>query len=142
MLKPSLKEARIRTKNDVVTKTSEYIVTEQLKTIGIGKKYYVKTYGCQMNEHDTENIKAILEDMSFTGTDNMEDADLILLNTCAIRENAHNKVFGMIGRVKTLKETKPNIIFGICGCMAQEEVVVDEMLILYLEHIIFIDYLC
>ena len=128
MLKPSLKEARIRTKNDVVTKTSEYIVTEQLKTIGIGKKYYVKTYGCQMNEHDTENIKAILEDMSFTGTDNMEDADLILLNTCAIRENAHNKVFGMIGRVKTLKETKPNIIFGICGCMAQEEVVVDEIL--------------
>ncbi len=81
-----------------------------------------------MNEHDGENIKAILEDMSFTETDTMENADLILLNTCAIRENARNKVFGMIGRIKHLKEEKPDIIAGICGCMAQEEVVVNEIL--------------
>ena len=81
-----------------------------------------------MNEHDSENIKAILEDMSFTETDDMESADLILLNTCAIRENAHNKVFGMIGRIKNLKEKNPNLIAGICGCMAQEEVVVNEIL--------------
>ena len=79
-----------------------------------------------MNEHDSENIKAILEQMSYKETDEMENADLILLNTCAIRENAHNKVFGMIGRIKNLKEKK--LIVGICGCMAQEEVVVNEIL--------------
>ena len=125
---PSLEEARKRTKKEVLTKTNEYIVKENLKKLGLNKKYFVKTYGCQMNEHDTENIKAILEDMSFTEVENMEDADLILLNTCAIRENAHNKVFGMVGRIKHLKESKPDLIAGICGCMAQEEHVVKEIL--------------
>ena len=125
---PDMLKAKLRTKEEIKTKTNEYIVKENLKKLGLNKKYYVKTYGCQMNEHDTENIKAILEDMSFIETDNMEDADLILLNTCAIRENAHNKVFGMIGRIKNLKEKNPSIIAGICGCMAQEEVVVNEIL--------------
>lgn len=128
MLKPSLKEAKIRTRKEVLTKTNEYIVKHDLKSLGKDKTYYVKTYGCQMNEHDSENMKAILEDMGFTESKEMEQADVIFLNTCAIRENAHNKVFGMIGRVKTLKETNPNIILGVCGCMAQEEVVVDEIL--------------
>lgn len=125
---PNLKEAQKRTKQEVLVKTNEYIVEKHLQNFGQGKKYFIKTYGCQMNEHDTENIKAILEDMSYEETDRMEDADLILLNTCAIRENAHNKVFGMIGRIKHLKEEKPDLVAGICGCMAQEEVVVDEIL--------------
>ena len=124
---PDLKEARKRTNKEILIKTNDYIVKENLKELGNGRKYYLKTYGCQMNVHDSENIKAILEDMSFTETDNMEDADLILLNTCAIRENAHNKVFGFLGRVKHLKESKPSIISGICGCMAQEENVVNEI---------------
>ena len=72
-------------------------------------------------------MQAIIK-RAFTEVETMEDADLILLNTCAIRENAHNKVFGMIGRIKHLKETKPNIIAGVCGCMAQEEAVVNEIL--------------
>ena len=128
MLMPNLLEAKKRSNKEVLIKTNEYIVKDNLKKLGLGKKYFVKTYGCQMNEHDTENIKAILEDMSFTETSDMNNADLILLNTCAIRENAHNKVFGMIGRIKHLKDSRPNIIAGICGCMAQEENVVNEIL--------------
>ena len=126
MLKPHLEEARKRTKSLVII--VDFHIRDDLKTLGTGKTYFVKTYGCQMNVHDSENIKAILEMMGFSETFDMMDADLILLNTCAIRENAHNKVFGMIGRIKHLKEQKPNIIAGICGCMAQEEVVVNEIL--------------
>ncbi len=128
MIIPNLKEAKKRTSKEVLVKTNEYIIENELKKIGQGRKYFVKTYGCQMNEHDGENIKAILEDMSFTEVGTMEEADLILLNTCAIRENAHNKVFGYLGRIKHLKEKRPNIITGICGCMAQEEVVVEEIM--------------
>ena len=124
---PNLKEAKLRTSKEVLVKTNDYIMNNNLKEIGKNKKYFLRTYGCQMNEHDSENIKAILEDMSYTETDVMEDADLILLNTCAIRENAHNKVFGYLGRIKHLKEEKPHVIAGICGCMAQEEVVVNEI---------------
>ena len=128
MLVPNLKEAKIRTKKESIVKTEEYKIDDKLRKLGVNKKYFLKTYGCQMNEHDSENIKAILEDMSYTSTDDMEEADLILLNTCAIRENAHNKVFGYLGRAKNLKERKKDVLVGICGCMAQEEVVVNKIL--------------
>ncbi|MDD3341616.1 MAG: tRNA (N6-isopentenyl adenosine(37)-C2)-methylthiotransferase MiaB [Bacilli bacterium] len=127
MQMPNLQKAKIRNKETVRILTDAYKVEESLKTIGRNLTYFIKTYGCQMNEHDSENIKAILEEMSFTEIDDMEKADLILLNTCAIRENAHNKVFGMIGRIKHLKEEKPHVIAGICGCMAQEESVVEDI---------------
>ena len=125
VMEPNLKEAKKRTKNKV--KSYKYVSCNEYNNIGIGKKYYIKTYGCQMNVHDSENIKALLEEMGFTEVDTMDQADVIILNTCAIRENAHNKVFGFLGRVKHLKETKPDIITGICGCMAQEENVVREI---------------
>ena len=128
---PNLKDAKVRTRNKSITKESEYILNDNLRVLGKGKTYFVKTYGCQMNEHDSENIKAILEDMSFTEVDDMEKADLIILNTCAIRENAHNKVFGMLGRIKHLKESRPDIITGVCGCMVQEESVVEEIMTKY-----------
>ncbi|MBO5414740.1 MAG: tRNA (N6-isopentenyl adenosine(37)-C2)-methylthiotransferase MiaB [Bacilli bacterium] len=128
---PNLKDAKVRTRNKSITKENEYILNDNLRVLGKGKTYFVKTYGCQMNEHDSENIKAILEDMSFTDVDDMEKADLIILNTCAIRENAHNKVFGMLGRIKHLKESRPDIITGVCGCMVQEESVVEEIMTKY-----------
>ncbi|MDO4962685.1 MAG: tRNA (N6-isopentenyl adenosine(37)-C2)-methylthiotransferase MiaB [bacterium] len=124
---PNLKDAKVRTKCKTRIIRDDYKVPDSMKNIGKGKKYYLKTYGCQMNVHDSENISAILEDMGFTKSDTMEDADIILLNTCAIRENAHNKMFGFLGRVKHLKESRKDIICGICGCMAQEESVVEEL---------------
>ncbi len=126
MLLPDMKEARKRTNVKPEFLYNEYNVSGDMK-VGKNKKYFIKTYGCQMNEHDSEMLSAILEEMLFTKTEIMEDADIILLNTCAIRENAHNKVFGMLGRIKHLRETKPNIIIGLCGCMAQEEVVVTDL---------------
>ncbi|MDD2409590.1 MAG: tRNA (N6-isopentenyl adenosine(37)-C2)-methylthiotransferase MiaB [Bacilli bacterium] len=89
-----------------------------------GKKYYIRTYGCQMNVHDTEEIKGLLESLGFNESENINISDLIILNTCAIRENAHDKVFGFLGRLKHLKKNNPNLIIGLCGCMAQEESVV------------------
>lgn len=125
---PNFKESKKRglSKTEVIREAC--LIDDSLKTLGKNKKYYIKTYGCQMNIRDTETLKALLEGMSYTETDNYEDADVMLLNTCAIRENAHNKVFGMLGRFKHLKKTKPNIIVGLCGCMAQEEVVINQIL--------------
>lgn len=104
-----------------------YIVDNKYINIGLNKKYFIRTYGCQMNERDSETISGILEQMGYEKASNYMDADLILLNTCAIRENAHNKVFGMLGRLKNLKESK-DIIVGFCGCMAQEQEVVEEII--------------
>ena len=124
---PNIKEARIRTNNKVEIKRNDYIIPDSIKDIGENKTYCIYTYGCQMNVHDSENISAIMEDMKYTRVDEMEDANVIILNTCAIRENAHNKVMGMLGRIKHLKETKKDIITIFCGCMAQEEGISNEL---------------
>ena len=84
---PNLKTAAKRSREAVI-ETKNYLKPTEL--VGENKKCYVRTYGCQMNEHDSENIRAILEEMGYKNTDNYLDADLIILNTCAIRENAHN----------------------------------------------------
>ena len=121
---PNMLDAKKRTKNKVLYEYIEEVKSDLFKD----KKYFIKTYGCQMNVHDSEEIKAILENIGFSETDKMDNADLILLNTCAVRENAHDKVFGFLGRCKHLKKIKKDIIIGLCGCMAQEENVVNEIL--------------
>ncbi len=118
---PDLNEARKRTKDKVNILYDEYKVPESVKNIGKGKSYTLLTYGCQMNVHDSENIAGIMEDMGYTRIEDYEKANIVILNTCAIRENAHNKVFGILGRIKHLKETNKELITVICGCMAQEE---------------------
>ena len=117
---PNLKDARVRGKHKPEVKREDYVIPEAVRNIGENKKYCILTYGCQMNVHDSENIAAIMEDMKYIQTDDMQDADIIIINTCAIRENAHNKVMGNLGRIKHLKEKK-DIITIFCGCMAQEE---------------------
>ena len=126
---PNYNEARKRTKG--LTEKEYYEIDSSLKNIGKNKKYFVKTYGCQMNEHDSENIEAMLEEMGFTKEENYEEADLIILNTCSIRENAHNKAFGMLGRLKHLKAVHKDLVIGVCGCMAQEEAVVKDIMTKY-----------
>ena len=123
---PSLKEAKKRTNKEVETKI--YKKENKYQELLKNKTFYIKTYGCQMNEHDSENMIAILKEYGMKEVKDYEDADLIMLNTCSIRENAHNKVFGMLGRIKHLKGIKKDIVVGITGCMAQEEVVANEIL--------------
>lgn len=121
MILPNIKEARVRTKDKVEISYDKYNIPNTIKGIGKNKKYTILTYGCQMNVHDSENISGIMEELEYTKEENYEKADVIILNTCAIRENAHNKVIGILGRIKKLKEENPNIITIIGGCMPQEE---------------------
>lgn len=124
---PSLKDAKKRGKEEVKYH-KDFVIPEHLKGMGEGRKFYIRTYGCQMNEHDTEVMAGIFMQLGYKPTDSTEDADVILLNTCAIRENAENKVFGEIGHLKPLKMEKPDLILGVCGCMSQEESVVNKIL--------------
>lgn len=84
------------------------------------KKYFTLTYGCQMNESDTERINGQLEELGYQPAEKMDDADIIIMNTCSIRQNAEEKVYGKIGEIKKLKEKNPRLLLGIAGCMAQE----------------------
>lgn len=124
---PSLKDARRRTKSKV-NYFDDFKIPEKFRGMGDGRKFYIRTYGCQMNEHDTEVMAGIFEALGYEATEVTEEADVILLNTCAIRENAENKVFGEIGHLKSLKQEKPDLLLGVCGCMAQEESVVNRIL--------------
>ena len=123
---PNYNEARTRDKREY--KRVDYSFSDEIKNKYIGKSFHLKTYGCQMNEHDSENIEALLVALGFSKEEDYEKADLVLLNTCSIRENAHNKAFGMLGRLKHLKETNKDLIVGLCGCMAQEASVVEEIM--------------
>ena len=123
---PNYNEARTRDKREY--KRVDYSFSDEIKNKYIGKSFHLKTYGCQMNEHDSENIEALLVALGFSKEEDYEKADLVLLNTCSIRENAHNKAFGMLGRLKHLKSQKKDLLIGLCGCMAQEASVVEEIL--------------
>ena len=89
------------------------------------KKYIIETYGCQMNEHDSEKLSGMLDIMGYIETDNMKEADLIIFNTCCVRESAELKVYGNLGHLKPMKKRNPDMIIAVCGCMMQQPSVVD-----------------
>ncbi len=129
---PNMKQASsrdINVKPQVIYESVE--IPEDIKDIGKGKKCYVKTYGCQGNLRDGEVIEGILVKLGYTPSSELEDADIILLNTCCVRENAEKKVFGEVGYLKNLKNKNPNLIIGICGCMVQQEHIVSALLSKY-----------
>lgn len=86
----------------------------------MAKTYWITTFGCQMNVHDSEVLAGILESLGYEAAAAIHEADLILLNTCCVRENAENRTYGHIGNLKSLKEQNPRLIIAVCGCMAQE----------------------
>jgi tRNA-2-methylthio-N6-dimethylallyladenosine synthase len=91
-------------------------------------KYYIETWGCQMNEEDSEKLSGMLKSIGYTRTENKEEATIILFNTCCVRENAENKVYGNLGNLKKLKKKNPNLVIGICGCMMQQKGMADKIL--------------
>ena len=90
-------------------------------------KAYVHSFGCQLNVSDGEKIKGILKELGFSFTDSYEAADLIFFNTCAVRESAEDRVYGILGSIKQYKSKNPNLIIGLCGCMASEEKTVGKV---------------
>ena len=104
-------------------------VAEKVKTKFVTGKPMVNitTWGCQMNEHDSENIFGMLEKMGYGVTEEQSDADLIIYNTCAVRENAELKVYGNLHVLKKYKEKNPNLVIAVCGCMMQQPHVVEEI---------------
>lgn len=101
---------------------------EKVKTINTGKnlKYSIFTMGCQLNENDSEKLCGMLEEMQYTKTEDLSKADFVIFNTCCVRENAEDKLFGKLGEVKKYKEQHGTLI-AICGCMMQEKHIVDKL---------------
>ncbi len=123
--KPNLKDARKRKgEADYI----EYSFDDYYLNIGQGLNYRIQTYGCQGNEADSETMAGLFEKMGYKLASNEKEADVILLNTCAIRENAEDRIWGELGRLKSFKKHNPNLLIGLCGCMAQEEKVVNKIL--------------
>ncbi|RBP45601.1 tRNA (N6-isopentenyl adenosine(37)-C2)-methylthiotransferase MiaB [Garciella nitratireducens] len=91
------------------------------------KYYKISTYGCQMNENDSEKLAGMLKNMGYKPTEIEEQADIIILNTCSVRENADIKVFGNLGHYKPLKKKNPNLILAVCGCMMQQKEIVEKI---------------
>lgn len=103
----------------------EYISKLKAEIVSLGLSAYVETYGCQQNENDSERIRGILSEIGFGRAERYEDADLILFNTCAVRENAELKVYGKLGALKHIKRRKPSLKICLCGCMTQQEHISD-----------------
>ena len=130
-IEPSLSCARKRTKDEI--EYSNFAFNPKVLGLGEGKNYLLKTFGCQANLSDSEKIRGILNHLGFTETVEEKEADLILLNTCAVRKTAEDRSFGEIGRIKSLKKTKHNLIIGMCGCMPQEEATINTLKAKHLE---------
>ena len=85
------------------------------------RRYLIRTFGCQMNEHDSERIAGQMEADGYTPADSEDDADVIVLNTCCIRENADNKLYGTLGHLKSRKDARPDLQIVVGGCLAQKD---------------------
>ncbi len=109
------------------TQMMEAIDRIRASVSGLNLKYFIETYGCQMNEHDSEKLAGMLVACGYTKAEGKNEADLILFNTCCVREHAELRTFGNVGFVKELKQQNPRLILGVCGCMMQQKEVADKL---------------
>lgn len=124
---PDLKKASQRRKEETKFIKDDIVIPSRLKILVQGKKYFIRTYGCQANVLDSQNIEGILLEIGYLPCDDPLKADIVILNTCAIRENAEDKVFGEIGSLKQLKEINPSSLICVSGCMTQQPHIVEAI---------------
>lgn len=99
-----------------------------IKSLSIqNRKYFIMTFGCQLNENDSQKMAGLLQDMAYEPTFDIEDADFIIINTCSVRENADDRFFGNLGRIKVLRQSKPDLLVAVCGCMMKIDEHVDKI---------------
>ena len=127
---PDMGKARNRVDQSKVI-YDDFKPSEALLSFAKGKKYLVKTFGCQGNVRDEEVISGYLERMGYAPAKDEEEADIVIINTCAVRENAEDKVYGEIGKFKAKSKADPDFVLGICGCMMQEEGKAKKLLASY-----------
>ena len=122
---PDLKEASKRKRQPTEFVKEQLVIPTRLKMLAQGKKFFIRTYGCQANVIDSENLEGMLLEIGYTPVDDPFKADIVILNTCAIRENAEDKVFGEVGALKRLKNKNENALICVCGCMTQQPHIVE-----------------
>ena len=127
---PSMDEAKRRAslRSDAIN--YQPVISQQLKDYARDRKYYIHTYGCQANVRDGEIMAGMLEEIGFSSTDNYKEASIIIINTCAVRENAEDKVFGEVGNLKGIKDKTADVI-AVCGCMVEEPVITQKIMKTY-----------
>ena len=123
---------KVITENEI-NEQKEYI--QKLTALVSNKKYYLMTMGCQLNESESEKISGMVEQMGYIKTDDQEEADLVIFNTCCIRENAENKILGHLGILKAIKRHKKDMIIALGGCMAQEPHMLEKFKKSHGQHI-------
>ena len=117
---PDLIKARDRSKSETKFFDASMVHFDELKEIANGKHYFIHTFGCQANVRDEETMRGMLESVGYAKVENPDDADVIIINTCAVRENAEDKVYGEIGNLKRLRKINKKLVLGICGCMVEQ----------------------
>ncbi len=115
-----------RKQYDFMSEASE-ILKKKSESLGRPLRYFVQTFGCQMNERDSEKLSGILENIGYIKAEAEEEADIILYNTCTVRDNADQRVFGRLGVLKGLKDKNPELLICLCGCMMQEDLVIEKI---------------
>ncbi len=122
---PDLVKARNREIHDTVFLDAKTNHLSEMEEIGKGKNYYIHTYGCQANIRDEETMRGMLEGVNYKKVDDPSKADVIIINTCAVRENAEDKVYGEIGNLKKYRKANKKLVLAICGCMVEQPEILD-----------------
>lgn len=125
---PDLLKAASRKKETTRFCTANPTHFEDLKSLVKGQKYYIRTYGCQANVRDEETMRAMLEDVGYSFSEDIENVDVIIINTCAVRENAEDKVYGEIGNLKRLRKKNKKLVLAICGCMVEQPEILKRLM--------------